>query len=106
MLFTFTSRRIDDCRGAPAHKICGSHHSDFKSCDGSWLPLERFEGVAHKLEAFKSRVTGRHAHTAPSPELGRSISNKLPVSKLPELQYVYRRKYHKVGILFLSEITF
>ena len=71
--------RIDDCRKAPIHAGCGRRHSDFKDCHGNWLNLEEFENIAMKLDTFKAKVT----------------PNKPPVSKLPELEYVYKSKLHQ-----------
>ena len=83
-------RRIDDCSKAPTHSVCGRKHSDFKNCDGSWLDLDLFEEVAVKLTCFKKKSG--------------NINNKPPISRLPELQYIYDKKFHKPCGLYHTRI--
>ena len=59
----------------------------FRSCQGSWLPLDMFERVALKLESYKLRESKRSQ---------REHSNKPPMSNLKELAYIYQKRYHKL----------
>ena len=83
-------RRIDDCRKGLRHNLCGKRHSKFKNCDGSWLSLEKFEEVAWQIESVKKKAFSNKRSFEES-----SINNKPPISKLPELQYIYKKRFHK-----------
>ena len=85
---------VEECSAAPPHKLCGTRHSFYKRCNGDWLSPHKFEEMAlKKISKFEEMQKQRGSEQKePGEEAGQEVGP--PVSRLPELQYLYSQQYH------------